>query len=88
MLNFIISTISFSLAAYALDRHFNAQATDGNHSRRLLVFCVATIVSIVAGWAVDKLDGDTDVPGKSVSVVDVVKSGDPIQIAKLLVGIN
>lgn len=88
MLNFIISTIAFSLAAYALDRHFNAQAPEGTHSRKFLVFSVATIISIGAGWAVDKLDGDADLPARNVSVVDVIQSGDPLQIAKLLVGIN
>lgn len=88
MLNFIISTLAFSLAAYALDRHFNAHAPEGTHSRNVLVFSIATIVSIAAGWGVDKLDGDADKPGNNVSVVAVIQSGDPIQIAKLLAGIN
>ena len=88
MLNFIVSTIAFSLAAYALDRRFNAQAPEGTHSRKLLVFTVATLVSIGAGWATDKLDGDADLPARNVSIADVIQSGDPVQIAKLLVGIN
>jgi hypothetical protein len=88
MLGFLISTISFSVAAYALDRRLNANAPDGTHSRKLLVFSIATIVSIGAGWLTDRLDGDAALPGKNVSVVEVIQSGDPVQIAKMLAGIN
>jgi hypothetical protein len=88
MLNFIISTLAFSIAAYALDRHFNAQAEAGTHSRKLLVLGIATIVSIAAGWGVDQLDGDAEKPSHNVSVIAAIQSGDPIQIAKLLAGIN
>lgn len=88
MLNFLISTIAFSLAAYALDRYFNAKEPESRHSKKILVFSVATIVSFGAGWAVDKLDGDADIPGKSVSFVEVITSGDPVLIVKLLAGIN
>jgi hypothetical protein len=88
MLNLIISTIAFSLAAFALDRYFNAKAPEGTHSKKLLVFGLATFVSIGAGWATDKVDGDAALPGKGVSVIEVIQSGDPIQIAKMLAGIN
>jgi hypothetical protein len=88
MLGFLISTISFSVAAYALDRRLNANAADGIHSRKLLVFSIATVVSIGAGWLTDRLDGDADLPGKNVSVVEVIQSGDPVLIAKMLAGIN
>ena len=59
----------------------------GSHpSRKLLVMVLATVASIGAGWMVDKLDGDADLPQKSM--VDVLQSGDPVQMAKLLAGIN
>lgn len=88
MLGFIISTIAFSMAAYALNRYFDARSIDGTHSRKWLVFGVATLVSIGSGWVVDKLDGDADLPGRNASITDVIQSGDPIQIAKMLAGIN
>jgi hypothetical protein len=88
MLGFLISTISFSVVAYALDRRLNSNAPDGIHSRKLLVFSIATIVSIGAGWLTDRLDGDAALPRKNVSVVEVIQSGDPVQIAKMLAGIN
>lgn len=88
MLGFLISTVAFSVAAYALDHHFNAKAPDGTHSRKWLVLTIATMVSIGAGWVTDRLDGDATAPGRNVSAVEIVQSGDPIQIAKMLAGIN
>ena len=86
MLGFVISTIAFSLVAYGLNRHFDSQALDSNRSRKVLVMTVATLVSIGAGWLVDKVDGDADLPHPSVA--DVIQGGDPVQMAKMLTGIN
>lgn len=88
MLGFVISTIAFSLAARALNRYFEAQSADGAHSRRWLVLSVATLISIGSGWVVDKMDGDADAPRRNISMIDAVRSGDPILIAKMLAGIN
>ena len=88
MLSFIISTFAFFLAAYALNRYLDAQELDSNRTRNILVMVVATFISFGAGWLVDKLDGDAALPQHNVSVVDVMQSGDPVKIAKLLVGIN
>ena len=47
---------------------------------------IATIVSLGAGWAVDKLDGDAELHKNDPSMMEVLQSGDPVKIAKLLVG--
>jgi len=86
MLGFIISTIAFSIAVYALNRHFDAQSRDSSQSRKILIMSLATAFSIGVGWVVDKLDGDADRPHPSVATV--VQSGDPIQVIKLLAGMN
>ena len=88
MLSFVISTFAFFLAAYALNRYFDAQELDSNRTRNILVMVTATFISIGAGWLVDKLDGDAALPQHNVSVVEVIQSGDQVKIAKVLVGIN
>lgn len=88
MLSFLISTFVFFLAAYALNRYFDAQELDSSRSRKTLVLVVATFISIGAGWLIDKLDGDAALPQNNVSITEVIQSGDPVKIAKVLVGIN
>jgi len=88
MVGFIISTIAFFLAAHALNRYFDAQELDSTASRKFLVMAVATVVSIGAGWLVDKVDGDAALPQNNISIIDAVQSGDPLRIAKMLTGIN
>jgi len=88
MLGFLISTIAFSVAAYALNRYLDARELDSMRFRKVLVLSVATFISIGAGWLVDKLDGDAELPQKSVSIADVIQGGDPVQIAKKLAGMN
>lgn len=48
----------------------------------------ATLISIGAGWAVDKIDGDAELHQKDSSIADVMNSGDPVKMAKLLTGVN
>ena len=86
MIGFIISTIAFLVAVSLLNRYLDAQDLGQHASRKLLVMVVATVVSIGAGWMADKLDGDANLPQKSM--VEVLQSGDPVQMAKLLAGIN
>lgn len=88
MLNFLISTITFSLAVYALNRYFDAQDLDSTRSRKVIVITVATFISIGAGWAIDKLDGDAELHKQDPSITDVIQSGDPVQIAKRLAGFS
>ena len=87
MLNFLISTIAFSLAIYVLNRIFNTHSTSPR-SITLTVMIVATLFSIGASWAVDKLDGDAELHKNDPSMMEVIKSGDPVKIAKLLIGFN
>jgi|GEM_PF-605858 len=88
MLGFFISTIAFSLAAYTLNRHFDAQEIDGTRSRKIIVLTVATLFSMGIGWAVDKFDGDAELHQNSASITDVIQSGDPVRILKMLAGFN
>lgn len=88
MLGFIISTIAFSVVAYAMNRYFKAQSIDQTNSHKMLVLVAATLISIGTGWVVDNLDGDAKLPEKNISFMDVMKSGDPMQIAMKLIGIN
>jgi hypothetical protein len=88
MLNFLILTIAFSLAAFALNRYFDAKKFSGTSARAMTIMITATFVSIGAGWAVDQLDGEAELHKNDPSMVEVVKSGDPVMIAKLLAGFN
>jgi hypothetical protein len=54
----------------------------------MIVMVAATLVSIGAGMAIDQLDGEAELHKNDPSLTDVVKSGDPLKIAKALVGFN
>ena len=86
MLNFIVSTAAFSLAAFGLNRLLANQPGRALAPNGFIVLVVATLVSIGAGWVVDELDGDADKPHPSIS--QVIHSGDPVLITKTLIGIN
>ncbi len=88
MLNFLISTIVFSLVAYGLNRIFDSQELGSTRSRSLVVMVVATIISLGAGWAIDKLGDEAELHKNDPSLSEIVKSGDPVKIAKLLIGFN
>lgn len=49
----------------------------------MIVMVAATLVSIGAGWAVDQLDGDAELHKNDPSMINVVQSGAPVQIAKV-----
>lgn len=88
MLNFIISTLAFSVAVYGMNRYFDTLALGRTATRTLLVVIAATLISIAAGWLVDELDGDAALHKNDPSIVDKLESGDPLQIAKVLAGFN
>ena len=88
MLGFVISTIIFSFAAYFLNRYLDAQDIPSNGSRKIIVLTAATLISICAGWAVDKVDGDAEVHQKDSFIADVTNIGEPLKFAKLLTGIH
>jgi len=52
------------------------------------VFLLATLISVGVGYLVDIVDGDFYLPKKDISLVDVLKSGDPLLISKTILGIN
>jgi hypothetical protein len=87
MLGFVISTIAFSVAIVGFNRLFDSQGLDNSKSsHKSLVLVLATVVSMGVGWAVDELDGDAKRPHKSI--MEIVSSGDPVELIKLMVGIN
>jgi len=86
MLNFLISTITFSAAVYGMNLYFNAQNFTASRSRTIIVMLIATLLSISAGWATDQLDGEAELHKNDPSIIQVVQSGDTVQIAKLLAG--
>ena len=85
MLNFAVSTITFSIAAFILNRVLKTHP-DSPRSITIAIIVIATIVSIGAGWAVDQLDGDAKLHKDDPSMMEIVKSGDPMKIAKMLIG--
>lgn len=86
MLGFVLSTISFSVMIYALNRRHGTHPDDQSTRTKYRILVLATIVSIAIGWAVDELDGDAAKP--HLSITQTMQSGDPVAIAKILIGIN
>lgn len=85
MLGLVTSTLAFSGAFYGLNHYFNKSSLEGMRHSKLIILLLATLVSMGVGWMTDKLDGDADLPQHSM--VEVLEQGDPVQIAKMLVGI-
>jgi hypothetical protein len=88
MLNFLISSIAFSLAAYGLNHYMNAKNIVNVQSRSLVVMLVATIISLGVGWATDQLDGEAELHKNDPTFTEIVKSGDPVKLVKLFIGFN
>jgi hypothetical protein len=87
LLGFIFSTIAFSIIAKLLTRHMEKQGTL-EARQKFMVVLAATAVSMGVGWGVDRLDGDADAPSRQLSAAQILNSGDPVLIAKFLIGIN
>ena len=87
MLGFVISTVAFSASAFGLNKYFNRSALQGHPHSKLIILVIATVISIGAGWITDKLDSDADLPQNNLSILEVMQSGDPLDIAKRLIGI-
>ena len=85
MLNFVICTITYSLAAFLLNRTLKTHP-ESPRSITIAVVVAATLISIGAGWAAGQLDGDAELHKNDPSMMEVVKSGDPLKIAKMLIG--
>jgi hypothetical protein len=88
MLNFLISSIAFSLAAYVLNSYLHAKNIVSTQSHSLVVMLLATIISIGVGWATDQLDGEAELHKNDPTFNEIVKSGDPVKLVKLLIGFN
>ena len=84
MLSLFLSAIAFFVAAFFINRYLDEQGLDHNMSRKMLVGTLAAIT----GWVVDKLDGDVDASQKNASLTDIMQSGDPTQVLKVLSGLK
>ncbi|MGA7749920.1 MAG: hypothetical protein WCA63_07200 [Gallionella sp.] len=62
MLNLIISTIVFFVAAWFLNRYLDEQGIPKGMTRNLTVLVLASLMSWGAGWAVDWTQGKIDGP--------------------------
>ncbi|GBG12881.1 histidine kinase [Novimethylophilus kurashikiensis] len=87
MLGFIVSTITFSIVARLLTWQMEKQGAMVPR-QKFMVMVAATLISMGIGWGVDRLDGDADAPSRQLSVAQILHSGDPVLIAKFLIGIN
>ena len=85
MINFVICTITYSLAAFLLNRTLKTHP-ESPRSITIAVVVVATLISIGAGWTADQLDGDAELHKNDPSMMEIVKSGDPFKIFKMLIG--
>jgi len=62
MLNLIISTIVFFIAAWFLNRYLDEQGIPKGMTRGLTVLVLASLMSWGAGWAVDWTQGKIEGP--------------------------
>jgi hypothetical protein len=87
MLGFIISSAMFYFVVSFLNRFWDSEKL-ATPSGKLQVMIVATVFSIGTGWLVDKIDGDSESAQSKMSFEEIIQTGDPLKIAKLIVGIN
>lgn len=75
-------SLNLALRIIANDEHISISLID---IRKLML---TNLISdkLGAGWAVDQLDGDAELHKNDPSMNEVLKSGDPIKIVKMLVG--
>lgn len=88
MLNFFISTISFSISMYTFNQYLDSREHPRTRSRTVIVMVLATLVSIGVGMVIDQLDGEAELNKNDPSLVDIVKSGDPLKLTKRLTGFS
>ena len=73
---------------YGLNQYLDVRELASTRSRTMMVMVLATLVSIGAGMVIDQLDGEAELHKNDPSLSDIVKSGDPLKIAKVLTGFN
>jgi len=86
MLSFLISTVTFSVAAYVLNRFLDAHGIDSTRSRTIIVMLLATFISIGADWTIAEFSGDAQAHQKNVAMSEALHNGDSVQILKMLAG--
>jgi len=86
MLSFLISTVTFSVAAYGFNRFLDSQGIDSTRSRTIIVMLLATFVSIGADWSIAEFSGDAEGRQKNAAMSEALHNGDSVQILKMLAG--
>ena len=83
ILNLIISTIAFSIAAWYCNRYLDGHGIGKGTTRGVLVFAVASLVSWGAGEAADlaqkKIDGPQPASQTSKDLSQLLKAEDQSQ---------
>jgi hypothetical protein len=83
MLNLIISTIVFFIAAWFVNRYLDGQGIPKGMTRGILVFFVASLVSWGAGaivdWAQVKIEGPQAAEQTSLDLNQLMKAAGQIQ---------
>ena len=58
MLDFVLSTLAFFAAAFWIKRYLDEQDINHGMTRNVLVFVLATVVSLIVSAIVDKFEGE------------------------------
>jgi len=74
MLNLIISTLVFFVAAWYIKRYLDEQGIDKGLARSVLIFSLASLVSWGAGAAVDWAQGPQAATQSSADVSQLLKA--------------
>lgn len=62
MLNMILSTLAFFVAAWYINRYLDEQEIAAGMTRRILVIVLASVVSFAVGLGVDYVDAPAPTP--------------------------
>lgn len=80
MLDLIVSTIAFFVAVFFLNRYLDEQGMNKGITRSLLVFVIASVVSVCVPLAVDFVSGDTGAAkAESGDISQLIKSLSALQ---------
>lgn len=73
---------------YTFNQYLDSREHPRTRSRTVIVMVLATLVSIGVGMVIDQLDGEAELNKNDPSLVDIVKSGDPLKLTKRLTGFS
>lgn len=73
MIDFVLSTLAFFVAAFWIRRYLDGQDINHGMTRNTLVFVLATAVSLLVSAVADKFE-DKPANGQQADVVHVLKA--------------